>query len=60
MHLNRLGKADRLAHQTLDPSPQRQVFPLHLLCIAFARLMLIRIEVTCVGAIIVRVFLAVG
>jgi hypothetical protein len=55
MHLDRLGKADRLAHQAFDPSAQRQVLPLDLLRVAFARLVLLRIEMTRVNALIVRI-----
>jgi hypothetical protein len=55
VHLNRLGKTDRLAHQALDPDPQRQVFAFNLLRAALARLVLIRIEMTRVSAPLVRV-----
>jgi hypothetical protein len=55
MHLNRLGKANCLTGQPLNPGSQSQVFPFNLLGVAFAWLMLIHIEMTRVGAIIVRV-----
>jgi hypothetical protein len=46
MHLDRLGKADRLAHQAFNPGAQRQMLPLDLLRGALARLVRIGIEVT--------------
>jgi len=55
MHLDRLGKADCLAHQAFDPGAQRQVLPLYFLRVAFARLVLIRLEMTRVGAPVVRI-----
>ena len=55
MHLSRAGKTDRLAHQAFDPGAQRQMFPLDLLRIALARLVLIGIEMTRVRAPIVRI-----
>ena len=55
MHLDRLGKADGLAHQTFNPGAQRQMLPLDLLRVALARLVLICFEVTCVSAPRVRI-----
>ena len=55
MHLDRSGKADRLAHQAFNPGAQRQVLPLDFLCMALARLGRIRIEMTRVCAVIVRI-----
>jgi hypothetical protein len=55
MHLNRLGKANRLTRQTLDPRSQPQVLALNLLGVTFTWLMLICIEMTGVSAIIVRI-----
>jgi hypothetical protein len=53
MHLDRLGKADRLAHEPLDPGPQRQVLPLYLLRVVLTRLVLSCVKVTGVGTPIV-------
>jgi hypothetical protein len=55
MHLNRFRKTDRLTGQSLDPRPSCQMFPLDLLRIAFARLVCIRLEMTQVGAPVVRI-----
>ena len=41
MHLNGLGKTDRLTGEPFNPGPQRQMFPLDLLRVAFARLVLL-------------------
>src|SRR5262245_39819550 len=38
MHLDRSGKADRLAGEPLDPRPQRQMFALDLLHVPLARI----------------------
>ena len=46
MHLSRAGKADRLADQTRGPSPQRQMLPLDLLRVPFARFVRVRSEMT--------------
>jgi len=46
MHLGRAGKADRLTHEAFDPGVQRQVLALYFLCVALARLVLLRIEMT--------------
>jgi hypothetical protein len=54
MHLNRLGKADRLPHQAFNPDAQRQVLSLALLRVALARLVRLGSEVTWVSAPIVR------
>jgi hypothetical protein len=51
--LGRAGKAARRAHQTCDPGAQRQGLALSLLGVARARLVLIRLELTCVRAPIV-------
>ena len=40
MHLNGLGKTDRLAGEPFNPSPQGQMFSLDLLRVALARLVL--------------------
>ena len=53
-HLDRPGKADRLAHQAFDPGAQRQGLPLALLRVALARLGLIRLAMTPVSAPTVR------
>ena len=50
MPLDRLGKAEHLAHQAFDPGAQRQMLPLDLLRVALARLELICSEVTRIGA----------
>ena len=55
MHLDRPGKADRLAHQALQPGAQRQRLPLARLRVTLARLGRICIEVTGVSAPIVRI-----
>jgi hypothetical protein len=55
MQLDRPGKADRLPHQACDPGASREVLPLDLLRVALTRLVLIRIEMTRVGAPIVRI-----
>jgi hypothetical protein len=55
MHLNRFGEADRLTRQPFDSGTQRQMLALNLLPVAFARLVLIRIEMTGVRSPIVRV-----
>jgi len=52
MHLGRSRKADRLPHEAFDPGAQRQVLPLDLLRVAFARLVLICIEMTRVRALL--------
>src|ERR1700704_2965626 len=57
MHLGRSGKADRLTHEAFDPGAQRQVLTLYFLRVALARLVFIRIEMTCVGAPRVRIIL---
>ena len=44
MHLDRAGKADRLAGEPLDPGPQRQMFTLDLLHVPLARMRLGGIE----------------
>jgi hypothetical protein len=41
MHLNGLGKTDRLTGEPFNPGPQSQMFTLDLLRVAFARLVLI-------------------
>jgi len=53
--LNRLGETDHLASKTLDPRAQRQMLAFDLLYLAFAWLMLIRIEMTRISAPVVRV-----
>jgi len=55
MHLDRPGKADRLAHQALQPGAQRQRLPLARLRVTLARQGRICIEVTGVSAPIVRI-----
>jgi hypothetical protein len=55
MHLNRLGETDRLACQPLDPGSQCEMLALNLLCVSFARLVLMGIDMTHVRAPIVRV-----
>ncbi len=57
MHLDRLGKAYRLACQTFDLGVQCQVLPLDFLRVALARLVLIGIEMARVCAPIVRIIL---
>ena len=37
VHVNRLGKTDRLACQPFDPRAERQVLPLNLLRVAITR-----------------------
>jgi hypothetical protein len=54
-HLSRAGEAARLAGETLDPSPQRQMFALDLLRVSLARTVLVRIEVTSVRAPVIGV-----
>ena len=55
MHLNRLGETDRLACQPLDPGSQCEMLALNLLCVSFAHLVLIGIDMTHVLAPIVRI-----
>jgi hypothetical protein len=57
VHLNRLGEANRLASQSLNPCTECQVFTLDLLGGAFARLVFIRIEVARVSTPVVRIIL---
>jgi hypothetical protein len=49
MHLDRLGKADRLARLALDTGVQRQVLALDLLRVPLARLVLFTSKMTRVG-----------
>ena len=53
--LNRLGEADRLTPQPLDPRAQPQVLALHLLGVPLARLMVLRVNRTRVSTPIVRI-----
>jgi len=55
MQLDRFGKADRLAGQTLDTGPQRQMFALDLLRVLLAHVVLGLVKVTRVGAPIIGV-----
>ena len=55
MHLSRLGKTDRLAHQALDPRAEGQMFALNLLRVPFPWLMLISVQMTRVGTPVIRV-----
>src|SRR6266702_4304491 len=55
MHLDRFGKADRLACQTLATGPQRQMLALDLLRVLLARVVLGLVKVTRVGAPIIGV-----
>ena len=55
MHLDRAGKADRLAGEPLDPGPQRQMFALDLLHMPLARMMVGGIEMPGVRAPIIGV-----
>jgi hypothetical protein len=57
MHLKRLGKADRLAGQALDPGTSRQGFAFYLLRIALAGYVLIHIDMARVRTPIVGVIL---
>jgi len=50
MHLDRCRKTDRLTNQALDPCPQRQMFPLDLLRVALARLVLICLSMSRLSA----------
>ena len=55
MHLDGLGKTDRLTGESFDPGPQGQMFPLDLLRVALARLVLLSLDMSRVRAPIVRV-----
>jgi hypothetical protein len=44
MHLHGLGKTDRLTGEPFNPGPQCQVFSLDLLRVAFARLVLLYLD----------------
>ena len=55
MHLHGLGKTDRLTGEPFNPGPQSQMFPLDLLRVAFARLVLIYLYMACVRAPRVRI-----
>ena len=57
MHLNGLGKTDGLTGESFNPDPQGEMFPLDLLCVALARLVLVCIYVSRVSAPIVRIIL---
>jgi hypothetical protein len=46
MHLNGLGKTDRLTGEPFHPGPQGQMFPLDLLCVALARLVLLYLDMS--------------
>jgi hypothetical protein len=54
MHLNRFGKADRLACQTLDARASRQMLPLYLLRVPFARMMDFRPQMSRVRPPVIR------
>ena len=55
MHLDGLGKTDRLTGEPFNPGPQRQMFPLNLLRVAFTRLVLIYLYMARVSAPRVRI-----
>src|SRR4030095_10280831 len=55
MPLDRSGKADCLAGQTLDPGAQREMLPLDLLRVALAWGVLVSVEMTRVRAPIIGV-----
>jgi hypothetical protein len=55
MHLNRFGKADRLAGEPLDTGPQGQMPALDLLCVSLARGVLVGIEMTAIGPPIIHI-----
>jgi hypothetical protein len=55
MHLDRSGKADRLAGEPLNPGPQRQMCALNLLHVPLAQLRLGGIEMPAVRAPILSV-----
>ena len=55
MHLDGLGKTDRLTGKPFHSGPQRQRFPLALLQVAFARLVLIFLSMARVRAPRVRI-----
>ena len=55
MHLDRSGKADRLACETLEPGPQCQMLPLDFLRVPLARSMLVGVEMTRGRAPIIRI-----
>jgi hypothetical protein len=55
MHLNRFGKANRLAGEPLDTGPQGQMPALDLLGVSLARGVLGGIEMTGIGPPIIRV-----
>ena len=48
MQPHRCGKTDGLAHSSLQPGPEREVFPFNRLCLSCAHGMLCGIEVTIV------------
>src|SRR5215475_3530540 len=55
MHLNRFGKADRLAGEPLDTGPQGQMPALALLGVSLARGVLVGSAMTAIGPPIIRV-----
>ena len=55
MHLDGLGKTDRLPGEPFNPGPQRQMFALDLLRVAFTRLVLIYLYMARVSAPRVRI-----
>jgi len=55
MHLDGLGKTDRLTGEPFHPGPPRQRFPRDLLRVAFARLVLIYLYMVRVRAPRVRI-----
>ncbi len=48
MPLHRFGKTDGLAHEALQPGPEREVFPFNFLRLPFANGMVFWSEVTIV------------
>ena len=54
VHGRRLGKADRPAHQPLDPRAQINVLPLNLLCVFLPHRVLLCLHMPFVGTPAVR------
>ena len=55
VHVIRLGKTNRAAHQPLDPGPQIDMFALDFLRVVLAHPMLFGVDVPLVGAPPIRV-----
>ena len=50
MHLDRFREADRLADSPFDPRASRQMLPLDLLGVPFARAVYLSVQMACVRA----------